>query len=331
MLTFYKQLASLVEVDKSFVLATIIGRKGSAPRSVGASMAIFLDKRIIGTIGGGALEGQVQQFAPSLWGQSRPVMKEFQMTSPNAKGRDMICGGVVEVLLQFVDATNDQTKSIFSQLIDSLQSSEKVTLYHPLPNNESGAFKLSAKKSSDICDNVHLDMSFIDKTLYWAQTIQVQSKAYIFGAGHVGQQLATLLPFVHFDVTVIDDRPEYANCDVLPNQVTAIAIRSLEHIFEEVTLEPDSYVIIVTRGHLFDMAVLRQVLSTQAGYIGMIGSQRKKQVIFNALLEDGISQQLLDRVHCPIGLSIGAETPEEIAVSIAAELIAIRSRNEATR
>lgn len=324
MLTFYKQLAKLVEDNKSFVLATIIDRKGSAPRSVGASMAIFQDKSIIGTIGGGALEGQVQHFAPTLWHQRQSVIKEFKMTSPHAKERDMICGGVVEVLLHFIDANNNQTKTLFSQLLAGLQSNKKTTLFYPLPNNENGDLILTSGNPSTLCD-----IPSIDKSQYWSQTIVVYPKAYIFGAGHVGQQLATILPFVHFDVTVIDDRPEYANPDILPPEVTVQAIQSLENLLDEVTIESESYIIIVTRGHLFDMAVLRQALTTQAYYVGMIGSQRKKQVIFNALLEDGVPQQQLDSVHCPIGLSIGAETPEEIAVSIAAEMIAIRSKKVA--
>ena len=128
-----------------------------------------------------------------------------------------------------------------------------------------------------------------------------------------------------FDVVVIDDRSEFADPVRFPEAVAVNTIAGFDRAFENLTVTADTYIIIVTRGHLHDRGVLEQALKTPAAYIGMIGSRRKRDAIYDRLLKDGFTQADIDRVHCPIGLKIGADTPEEIAVSIVAELIAVRA------
>jgi xanthine dehydrogenase accessory factor len=151
---------------------------------------------------------------------------------------------------------------------------------------------------------------------------------YIFGGGHVSAQIIPLASRVGFKVEVIDDRPEFADPAKFPN-----AARVHQHPFEgvlgRIPVDESSYLVIVTRGHIHDKTVLEQCLRTKAKYIGMIGSRRKKAMIYEKLLEEGFTRSDLDRVHAPIGLDIGAETPEEIAVSIVAELIRVRAGKEA--
>lgn len=151
---------------------------------------------------------------------------------------------------------------------------------------------------------------------------------YVFGAGHVAASVCQVASQAGFDVIVTDDRSSYASQERFP---AAREVHALD--FEEATkqLDPNesSYIVIVTRGHRDDMRVLRWAVQTPARYIGMIGSKRKVIQIFKALQEEGLAAHLFDRVHAPIGLDIGAITPEEIAVSITAELIAIRRRAEA--
>jgi xanthine dehydrogenase accessory factor len=148
---------------------------------------------------------------------------------------------------------------------------------------------------------------------------------YIFGGGHIGARLVPLCHLLGFRTVVVDDRAEFASRDRFPLAGDVIAAPSFDRIIDDLPIGEDSYVVIVTRGHGGDQAILRQVLRRRPGYIGMIGSRRKRGLIFEQLAREGCTPDDLSRVHCPIGLPVGAETPEEIAVSIAAELIAARA------
>ena len=150
---------------------------------------------------------------------------------------------------------------------------------------------------------------------------------YIFGAGHVAVNLYHAAQTAGFDVTVIDDRESYANRDRFPAAKEVIA-EDFEKAMARIEPSEASYIVITTRGHRDDMRVLRWAVQTRARYIGMIGSKRKTISIFRELTKEGISAHLFDRVHAPVGLDIGAVTPEEIAVAITAELIAIRRNSE---
>jgi len=150
---------------------------------------------------------------------------------------------------------------------------------------------------------------------------------YVFGAGHVALSLYRTASTAGFDVTVIDDRESYANRQRFPDAKEVIT-EDYEHAMGRVAPSENSYIVIVTRGHRDDMRVLRWAVQTQARYVGMIGSKRKTIAIFRELVKEGIPEQLFERVHAPVGLDIGAITPEEIAVAITAELIASRRRVE---
>ncbi len=150
---------------------------------------------------------------------------------------------------------------------------------------------------------------------------------YIFGGGHVALSLYRTANTAGFDVNVIDDRESYANRERFPEAKEVIAA-DFDQAMARITPNETSYIVIVTRGHHDDMRVLRWAVQTQARYIGMIGSKRKTIAIFRELVKEGIAEHLFERVHAPVGLDIGAITPEEIAVAITAELIAARRRVE---
>jgi xanthine dehydrogenase accessory factor len=150
---------------------------------------------------------------------------------------------------------------------------------------------------------------------------------YIFGAGHVAVSLYKTAKMAGFDVNVVDDRESYANRERFPDAKEVIA-EDFDQAMARITPNETSYVVIVTRGHHDDMRVLRWAVQTQARYIGMIGSKRKTIAIFRELVKEGIPEQRFERVHAPVGLDIGAITPEEIAIAITAELIAVRRRVE---
>jgi len=150
---------------------------------------------------------------------------------------------------------------------------------------------------------------------------------YIFGAGHISVNLYKVAKDAGFEVTVVDDRAAYANRERFPESKEVMA-EDFDQAMARLAPNESSYIVIVTRGHRDDMRVLRWAVQTSARYIGMIGSKRKTIAVFRELTKEGLSPELFERVHAPVGLDIGAITPEEIAVAIAAELIATRRRVE---
>lgn len=150
---------------------------------------------------------------------------------------------------------------------------------------------------------------------------------YIFGAGHVAVNLYRTAKNAGFDVTVVDDRENYANRERFP-EATEVFAEDFEKAMARITPAENSFIVIVTRGHRDDMRVLRWAVQTRARYVGMIGSKRKTITIFRELVKEGVPEHLFERVHAPVGFDIGAITPEEIAVAITAELIAVRRKVE---
>jgi xanthine dehydrogenase accessory factor len=161
----------------------------------------------------------------------------------------------------------------------------------------------------------------------FVEPILPRALLYIFGAGHVSTSLYRVAKDAGFEVTVVDDREVYANRERFPEAQEVIA-EDFDRAMSRIEPSQSAYLVIVTRGHRDDMRVLRWAVQTKARYIGMIGSKRKTIAIFRELREEGLPASLFERVHAPIGLDIGAVTPEEIAVSITAELIAVRRNVE---
>lgn len=157
----------------------------------------------------------------------------------------------------------------------------------------------------------------------FVQSVAPSPPVVLFGAGHLAVFISKYAKSVHFRVTVVDDRPEYANSERFP-EADGILVEDFGHVLDRIEVDGSSYVVIVTRGHAWDETVLEQVVKTGARYIGMIGSRRKTQTILERLRHKGIPEETLKRVYSPIGLGIGAVTPEEIALSIVCELVKIR-------
>jgi xanthine dehydrogenase accessory factor len=158
------------------------------------------------------------------------------------------------------------------------------------------------------------------------EPIMSQPTVYIFGAGHIGFAISKIASMTGFKIVVIDDRPAYANSERFP-EADEFFIDDPATIVPNLGINKNSYLIIACRGHLDDQRVLEQAINTPATYIGMLGSKKKNKTVFSNLKAKGIPQEMLDIVHAPIGLPIATETPEEIAVSIMAEIIDCRRRS----
>jgi xanthine dehydrogenase accessory factor len=250
----YEAIAGLRRRGEKAVLATIVSTRGSAPRKEGAKMLVQANGQIVGTVGGGSLEHQVYKEAYNLIQGNESKLAHFELTSEDASGEGMICGGIVDVFIEPIK---------------------------PLP------------------------------------------VLYIFGGGHISFFLARIGKMLDFHVVVIDDRPEFANAERFPEANQTIA-EEMTSVIQRLDINSSSYIVIVTRGHQNDTQALEWAATTPAAYVGMIGSKRKIHTIFSYLKTKGITQEQLDRIHSPIGLPIGAQTPEEIAVSIMAEIIQVR-------
>lgn len=162
---------------------------------------------------------------------------------------------------------------------------------------------------------------------FYIEPLSSYGTVYIFGAGHISQKLAVMTGMVGFRTVVLDDREEYANKVRFPTADSVVVVNDNRIVFQDLPLDPESYLVIVTRGHLHDKDILQQALLSEAVYVGMIGSKRKREEIYRALEKEGFLREQLEKVYSPIGISIGAESPEEIAVSITAELIQVRNNH----
>jgi xanthine dehydrogenase accessory factor len=335
----------LLDQGRAFVLATIIRQQGSAPRTAGTRMLITPEQEITGTIGGGLLEAETMRTAARMSAVAPARVLTFDLTNQDAAVMEMICGGSVQVLLDYIQPS-DANRALFKAWKDIFSQGGRAMLVSSVYGDESHIQRIDhAVLSSDGSVQGALDFSAvgIEKLLHLmtqpaqihvlrledrmvvADPGQMAPTLYIFGGGHVARPTAHLAAMTSFNVVVLDDRPEFSAADRFPDAMGTRTIRSYDAAFENLPVNGDTYIIIVTRGHLHDRTVLAQALKTPAFYVGMIGSRKKRDTIYERLLKDGYTQDDIDRVHSPIGLAIGADTPEEIAVSIVAELIAVRA------
>jgi len=252
---FHRRIAELLEGRRAFVLAELVGVKGSSPREPGARMIIFPDSTSEGTIGGGTFEAEVLQDALHLMREGKTLLKEYTLTPAEA---GMYCAGKATVFLQ---------------------------AFHPPP------------------------------------------QLLIFGGGHIARALSRLAgETALFSITVIDDRPEFANPTVHPSaQKVILTDPGYEKNIPSV--DENTYIVIVTRDHKIDKALVRHYCQKPVAYLGMVGSKSKWLQFVHELMKEGIPESALQRVYAPIGLPIGGKSPEEIAISILAQLIEVKNKS----
>lgn len=342
---FYQNMLELLKGGESFAVATIFDKSGSAPRSEGSKMIVRADGSTIGSIGGGRLEADVITSARENIPARKTIVQPFNLTSRDAAASDMICGGAGEILVDCIDAGDDNNLKVYSEVVETIAHGRKGWLITVLGKTTAdGGVSIQqclVKPDRTLVGKLTCDPYLLEKLIAGPQKITLHSEAfdeqrflveplrqggvlYIFGAGHVSQKIAPLSESVGFRTIVMDDRADYANKTRFPDPIETLVIDSFKKL-PELEIGSDSYLVIVTRGHLFDRDVLEQVLRSGAAYIGMIGSRAKRNLVYAEIMSRGITKEELERVYSPIGTEIGAETPEELAVSIVGELIKVRS------
>ena len=352
----YAKIVELFEKNSFSVLATLIKQTGSAPRGIGTKCLILEDGSIVGTIGGGLLEARVLEEAKKIFSTRLPKRLSIFLKGTDVAETDMLCGGDVEIFLEPVSPENLKHLSIFKRIMDVTERGGSgilstvvddrrwqagqvpkmlleadgqrigsllgIKAIEDLPIEEMEQRLNQKQPNTILCRDDEGNQVEL-----FLEPIITEPILYIFGAGHVSSQIVPLASRVGFKVVVIDDRPEFADPKRFP-EATEVSRYPFEGVLDRIPVDESSYLVIVTRGHIHDKTVLAQALKTHAKYIGMIGSRRKLAIIHKSLLEEGFTQEELDQVHSPIGIDIGAETPEEIAISIVAELIMVRVGGE---
>ena len=307
MIEFYRQFAQWL-TQEPVVLATVTRVHGSVPREVGAKMIVCSD-RIFGTIGGGAGEAKAIQQSLIVLETGQKQRIEIDLTGAPQRETQGICGGKMQVWLE---RWSGEAAITLVQSILHLLSEQTATLVTPFDADRAPYL-------------VHLAESTPPNA--FVETLQPPPTLLIIGAGHVGESLAKVAHLIGFQIMVQDDRPEWANSQRYPD-AAGIFNDPIDQVVEQFSIHSNLYVALVTRGYQYDLAALECLLNRDItyAYIGMIGSEKRVRQVYQALAKIGISESKLKGIYAPIGLEIGALTPEEIAVSIAAELILVRRR-----
>jgi len=344
-----------MEKNKTLSLATIVDTKGSSPQIPGASAVFSSSGLVMGTLGGGIQESHSQQKAMEAIKTKYSLLTEFDLSSDSISEEEAVCGGEVKVLIDAVPKKHfeifkelaisykkripgvlatafgyspDRKAQILRYWVDSDHIDDpNINLPHMIPRKALRDV-LSQKKPKllGMKDNLFLEADL--ENFVFLEPIFPLTQLVIAGAGHIGQALARLGFFLNFEVTVIDDRSAYANSERFP-ETDHIIVGDISQTVKNFPISSDTYIVIVTRGHSYDAEVLKNCISSSAAYMGMIGSRKKIALMKEKFLTEGwASQKEWDRIYTPIGLEINSKTIEEIAVSIAAQLVLVRSQTQ---
>lgn len=319
---------------KAMVLVNIIASSGSTPRGAGAAMAVFEDGHSEGTIGGGAVEYEAQKQAKVILTEKASKMESYRLSPNDVADLGMICGGAVTVYYHYVRPDTGNDLELFSYIKSSFEKDTSFWLVRRFENDALTGMGVYDNEGLHFMTPPALDLKpmlsskaeiISGEPSYYIEPLKLAGKVYIFGGGHVGQELVPVLSNTGFETVVYEDRENFTDKSLF-NGVSDVILGDFTDISKHISIRPEDYVVIMTRGHQADYEVLGQALRTSASYIGCIGSSRKIAATKKRLIEDGLDEEALERLHSPIGIEILAETPAEIAISIAAQLIDHRAK-----
>ena len=334
----FAEIARLQKEGRRSVLATLLFSAGSVPLSLQSKLVLRDDGSIMGTVGGGALEARVLVAAREAIGGEEARVLDFELSQSEAVEGGMICGGRCTLLVEPVAPGREA--DVFAAIARAEAAGEPVVVI-TLLSPETRPSKLALTDGGRLLGEVDPSIASAlregaERALAAERPEVVEAPvkahfdpllprptAYIFGGGHVALPVAHLADLVGFRVVVIDDRAEFADRERFP-RADQVVVTPVAEAFRRLGVGEDGYVVTITRGHAMDEEVAAEALRTPARYIGMIGSKRKVAAVLERLRKRGFSESDLARIHAPIGIDIHSETVEEIAVSIVAEMIAVR-------
>lgn len=324
--------ARIATEGRSGGLATICRRSGSLPMARDAKLVVRDDRRHWGTVGGGCTEADVIEQALDAAREGRPRIVQHTLNADLAGDLGLSCGGTAEFFLEPVVGTAAAAE-LYAAVADAVQRRVPGAVYTACDWSDAprklavlGETRLAlGERAGALMPEGQGRVEGLPRTEgdVLVEPLLRLPRVIVFGAGHVGVEISRLAARAGFYVVTVDDRAEFANPERLPD-VDEVIARDFRAVLDTLVLDGDDLVIAATRGHGFDAYIIERTAASPARYVGMLGSRRKKAVLWQALLEAGVPQAALDRVRVPIGEAIGADTPAEIAVSVVAQLIRVR-------
>ncbi len=337
-----QELQLAIQEQRPAAYTALVETRGSTPQKPGAAMLVFPDGSQVGTLGGGCVEAEVKRQALRLLDQGSAQILTFHLDNDYGWDDGLICGGRMRMLVDPVRAGDDL--SYFTHLHELVMKgqpgTEAVVLDEEKCDGGAAADRflfdadgrlIAGRAQAPMPESLPQQLKPISQRPrpYVAGGVSFlpileRCRLIIVGAGHVGQKVAELAAQVDFDVWVVDDRAEYCNPERFP-QAKRLIVAPIDTALSGLEVDPHTMCVIVTRGHRHDEEALYHLAEKPARYVGMIGSRRKIRLILDDLLREGISREALARVCAPVGFDIGSQSVPEIAVSIVAELIAVRN------
>ncbi|HEY4310419.1 MAG TPA: XdhC family protein [Pirellulales bacterium] len=338
------QLLESLSAGRAVAHCRLVETRGSTPQKAGAAMLVFADGSQAGTLGGGCVEAEVKRRALAVLEQGEPELCSFQLDNDYGWDDGLICGGRMLILVEPLRSLSEA--AYFARLQEQLErgsgcveaivfDAEKSGLPAPTCYLASDAGQLlSSRHTGDTAPLPGVVRDVIAESAARHRPQAISGVAYlthrarcrllIVGGGHVGQAVANIAADLDFDVWVLDDRAEYVARGRFP-RADRLILGNIGESLSQLEITPDTFALIVTRGHNHDEEALYHLVDRGARYVGMIGSRRKIRLIFDDLVAQGVSPEALAKVFAPVGIEIGSQTVAEIAVSILAELVAHRN------
>ncbi len=309
-LHFWNFIYSHLSKSNSVMLIAVLDHEAGSPGKQGFKMAVSSDGSYLGSIGGGVMEFEIIKNAKQVLSDREKVYKLEKLIhkrTTTGKKSGLICSGAQTNFMITLDKKDLKT---VREILRRLKKNESGKIIF---NNKG----ISIRKSKADTDNYYFRYKN-DSDFSFEENIGVKQIVHIFGAGHVGLAVSKVMSMLNFHVVIYDNRKELAIKD---NFADKEIIGSFSNAAQHIAGSQNEYVIIVTTGYLSDKEVLKQVIKKNVRYIGLMGTKAKLKKIFNEAVKEGVDRKLLSKVKAPIGIDINSDTPEEIAVSIAAEII----------
>ncbi len=300
--------------------------------SATAKMLVTMSGARLGTVGGGCLEAEITERAQEVASTRAPAITEHTLNSELAGDYGLTCGGTAVMFIEPV-YPDDTLAMVYAASASALSKGSRAILVTDAQWDDGpwkgllvgdqviGRTSAAMLEAAAFLDS-RAELPLLSGQIL-AEPLAGKPRLVIFGGGDVGARVADAAAFAGWRVTVVDDRAEFAHAARHPAAEATVAC-SYHELPATLRIDADTYIVVATRGHQHDAVVVEQLARLDTRYLGMLGSRRKVALTWKLLEAQGISRGRLDQIHAPVGLSIGADTPEEIAISVVAELIAIR-------
>ncbi|MBI4298306.1 MAG: XdhC family protein [Chloroflexi bacterium] len=344
----FREAVELLKKGEPIVMATVVRTKGSTPQKPGSKLLVRKDGSGVGTLGGGCVEGDIWFAAKELMrSRGDAVHRDYYLNEDIAARDGLVCGGTMYFLIDPIYEPPDYLPYA-QEVVRANEGSRPVALINlikPAPGDNSsvgaklfvrqdgttkgtlGDPKLDAQAIEEAQELMALGknryVTTEDGAEYFIEAYTTPPTLVVAGGGHISKALAPLAKMLGFRLFVIDDRPRFANKERFPDAEEVI-VAPYDQGIRQLPINANTFIVVATRGHNYDDVALEAAARTPASYVGLVGSKRKAILIYEQLLKHGIPLERVEAIHSPVGLDIGGRTPEEIAISIMAEILMFR-------